>query len=125
MVAVQLGDLRADADKRPAAPLGIPAPQKGPVGKWLYPGDYFPPLDGHPEADVDTRYRVRFEIDARSLSDLAEAYALTGEAKYGQFARKLFLAYAVRLPMPCRLQDSLSRSHVGSILQKTPNSSAA
>ena len=94
----QLADLKTALDKRMVEPLGVPEPRKGSDGKWLYPGDYFAPLPGFEKDDSGTRFRRRFTRDVETILDLGIVYALTGEAKYGEYGRKLLLAYAHGFP---------------------------
>ena len=93
-----LADVREASDKRLGEPLNIPEPRKGPDGKWLYPGEYFPPHPLYPGGDAGVRFRARVSGDCDALVALGAAYALTGQSKYGQFARKLLLAYANGFP---------------------------
>jgi hypothetical protein len=81
-------------DKRIAEPI-IPPPQKGTDGKWMFPGDYFPPIsEAHAKDTPAIRFRSNFGRDGADVSDLGTMYALTGDAKYAEYARKLLLAYA-------------------------------
>ena len=73
----ELSRLKADMDKRIAAPLGVPEPDKN-------------------QADREG-WKIH-ENNARAISDLGTVYALTGEAKYGEYARKMLVAYAVGFP---------------------------
>ena len=74
--------LKKDTDERIAKPLNVPEPSKEP-----------------PTRDA---YAVH-AANAGAMSDLATMYALTGEAKYGEFCRTMLLAYArnyARYPHP-------------------------
>ena len=95
---IQLAELKDRMDtrmvKKGEQPEDIPVPQKGPDGNWLFPGEYFPRLADFPNADAGENFRRRFCYEAAVVSDLGILYALTGEEKYGEFARKLLLAFA-------------------------------
>jgi hypothetical protein len=90
-----LAGLKAEMDKRIAEPIDVPPPQKGPDGKWMFPGDYFPAtaLKGSKDTPV-FRFKTICQRDAEAVSDLGTLYALTGDEKYAEYARKLLLAYA-------------------------------
>ena len=90
----QLADLKAAMDARMAQPLDVPPPQKGPDGKWLFPGQYFPAYPDTPTDDAGGRFRRRIMRNSNEISDLATVYALTGEQKYGDFCKQLLLAYS-------------------------------
>ena len=82
-------------DKRIAEPIDIPPPQKGPDGKWMFPSDYFPATALHGGKDSPVfRFKTMCERDSEAVSDLGTLYALTGDEKYAEYARKLLLAYA-------------------------------
>ncbi len=91
---LQLAELKAQMDTRIAMPIAIPGPKKGPDGKWLFPGEYFPPFPGRPNDDPVTRFRVNYSQDGQDISDLGTIYALTGEEKYADYAKQLMLCYA-------------------------------
>jgi hypothetical protein len=78
--------LKADMDKRIAQPLGVPEPKQGPDGGWLFPGDM--------EQFKDGSYYKECRANAAAISDLGTMYVLAGEEKYGEFCKKMLLAYA-------------------------------
>jgi Heparinase II/III-like protein/Alginate lyase len=91
----ELAELRKPLDERLDRPLDVPAPQKGPNGAWLFPGDYFPPFPGAPpEEDSSARFRRYLSRDSEAIANLGILFVLTGEEKYAAFAKSLLLAYA-------------------------------
>ena len=89
----QFKALRDAMDKRITGPLNVSESKKGPDGQWLWPGDLLP--DTAPTgASNDGRYFKMNAMNSKDISQLGMAYALTGEAKYGEYCRKLILAYA-------------------------------
>lgn len=90
--------LKDVTDKQISKPVVIPLPQKGPDGQWLYPGEYFPPHPDFPKDDAVGRFRHHFFSDTTAISDLAIMYALSGDDKYGEYAKKVLLAYATGFP---------------------------
>lgn len=89
-------DLKARMDKQLLEPVNIPAPQQGSDGKWLYPGDYYPEFPGITAPDEPhTRYKRWFSFYSDVVSDMGTMYALTGDAKYADYARKILLGLAV------------------------------
>lgn len=92
---VLLNGLREEMDKVIAEPINIPPPQQGPDGKWMFPGDYFPPLPEFPKDDPLTKFRRTFSLNSDKVSSLGTLYALTGEEKYAEYARKILLSFAV------------------------------
>jgi Heparinase II/III-like protein/Alginate lyase len=92
---LQFSELRSRMDERIGKPLDIPAPQQGPDGAWLYPGEYFPPFPGAPAGeDVVSRFRRYLYRDGEAISDLGTMYVLTGDEKYARYAKDLLLAYS-------------------------------
>jgi len=91
---VQVEILKARMDALIAVPVNIPPPQKGPDGKWLYPGDYFPKLATNPAATPASLMHHHYLDDSNAVSDLGTLYALTGDEKYATYAKQLLLAYA-------------------------------
>ena len=73
-----------------ATPVNLPTP---PDTK-TYPGDYFPPFPGFPDDPPIVRFRRHIQTDAQTVASLGTLYALTGEEKYGEYAKQLILAYA-------------------------------
>jgi len=84
-----LAGLKTAMDKRITEPLNVPVPQKGPDGNWMYPGDFLPG-DGAPSQKISRNSSA----NASSIADLGTMYALTGDEKYGEFCKKMLLAYA-------------------------------
>jgi hypothetical protein len=87
-----LATLTAALDQRITQPLGVPVPSKGADGAWVFPGD-LPPASGN----AQSLYRTN-EGNAETMTDLGTAYALTGDPKYGEYCRKMLLAYAFGFP---------------------------
>jgi hypothetical protein len=73
----EFAKLKKEMDRRIAQPLGVPEPGSGP-----FPRDV---LRAH-------------AANAHTISDLGTIYALTGEAKYGEFCKKMLVAYAAGYP---------------------------
>jgi hypothetical protein len=94
----QLADLKADIDQKISQPFSIPDPQKGLDGKWLFPGEYFPALPAFPNDDAFAKFSRRVFNDEETISALGTLYALTGEAKYGDYGKAMILAYARDFP---------------------------
>jgi hypothetical protein len=69
--------LTKEMDRRIAQPPGVPEPRSEPWSR--------------------NEYRTH-AANARTLSDLGTLYALTGDAKYGEFCRKMLVAYAKYYP---------------------------
>ena len=84
--------LKSRADRRITQPLNVPGAHRSPDGTWLWPGN-FPPTEA-----PQTNQSKNCAANAVSVCELATAYALTGEAKYGEFCRQMFLAYAENYP---------------------------
>lgn len=91
---IRFSEIKDAMDKRIAERIDIPPPQQGADGKWLFPGEYFPASPGAADNSPRGRFKHRFSRDSDDVSDLGTIYALTGEAKYAEYARKLLLAYA-------------------------------
>lgn len=102
--AKQLEVLEKTAERRIAMPLGVPGTHQGPDGKWLAPGDF--PKDEPPSGNESSNSQV----NAGAMSDLATVYALTDEEKYGEYCRKMLLAYAENYPKWGRPAGSTWRS---------------
>ena len=80
----QYAGLRKALDERMAQPVGIPQPIKGTDGKWTH----LP----------SRRYGKAHDTLACEIANFGAAYALSGEAKYGEFGKKMLLAYADAAP---------------------------
>jgi len=77
---MQYAGLKRAMDKRMTLPAGIPQPKQGPDGKWLH----LPALEyggTHTQLSLD-------------IANMATVYALSGDQKYAEFAKKLLLGYA-------------------------------
>jgi len=81
--------LKTAMDRRIAQPLGVPVPQQDAAGNWMYPGDFLPGT-GTPARKVS----VTNETNAGVISDLGTMYVLSGDPKYGEFAKNMLVAYA-------------------------------
>jgi hypothetical protein len=87
-----LSGLIGRAEKRIKQPLNVPGAHKDSDGNWMWPGSFptnEPPFGNHSKNCAD---------NSGVMSELAIAYALTGEAKYGEYCRQMFLAYAENFP---------------------------
>ena len=82
----QFAKLKAALDRRMAKPLGVPVAQKDANGEWMFPGDT--------EAFKGKKYYRLSHENADTISDLGTVYALSGEAKYGEYGKKMLVAYA-------------------------------
>jgi len=84
-----LDNLRARMDKRIAEPVGIPDGRKDEEGNWIFP-DKFEQFNTGPRTSF---YSYHFNW-AQTMAQLAQAYAIFDEPKYGEFCRQMLLAYA-------------------------------
>ncbi len=100
----QLAAVVGKADRKLKAPLNVPAVHKGADGKWEWPGDF--PEDEPPQKNQTKNT----ESNAQAMDDLAISYILTGDAKYGEYCRKMLLAYAENYPRWGRPENSTWRS---------------
>jgi len=73
----EVARLKAELDKRIAEPLGVPEPDKN---------------------QADREGWKNHENNARTIANLGTLYALTGEAKYAEYAKKMLVAYAKGFP---------------------------
>lgn len=88
----QFALLKAQMDKRIAAPLGVPEPGTEP-----------------PTRDVLRMHSA----NSTTISDLGTMYALTGDERYGEYCRKMLVAYArayPKLPHPAGWTEKRYRS---------------
>jgi len=88
MVAAAKGKM----DKRITEPLDVPLCHKGPDGKWMWPQDF--PVTEAPYQKQSTNCATNCGI----MQTLGVLYALTGDQKYGEYCRQMFLAYAANYP---------------------------
>jgi len=86
----QFDEMKTAMDQVIATPVTIPPP---PPGK-TFPGDYFPPFPGFPDAVGPEKFRRYLGRDSQNIASLGTLYALTGDAKYGEYAKQLLLAYS-------------------------------
>lgn len=80
LLAAQYAALKKSMDERIALPIALPTPVQGPDGKWTH-------LPENPNG------RIHNELSLH-ISNLGTIYALSGEEKYADYARRLLLAYA-------------------------------
>jgi hypothetical protein len=92
---IQFDVMKAKVDARIAQPVEVPVPQKGADGEYPFIGDTLPPFPGAPATDDGpTKFRRWFATDGDIISDIATIYVLTGDEKYGDYAKQLLLAWA-------------------------------
>jgi len=83
-LAEQYAALKKAMDVRIDEPLGVPEPVKGPDGNWTH----------LPDKQVG---RIHNELSL-VISNLGTIYALSGDEKYAEYAKRLLLAYAEAFP---------------------------
>ncbi len=76
----QFAALKRAMDKRIARPLGIPEPVKREDGEWKHISDR-----------INGKAHNSLSLD---IANLGAAYALSGDERYAEFAKRLLLAYA-------------------------------
>jgi hypothetical protein len=86
----EFAKLKDAMDKRIAQPLGVPEAVQDADGKWKFPGDG--------AQFKDRAYYREQDANAGAISDLGTMYALTGDEKYGEFCRRMLVAYAKGYP---------------------------
>ena len=92
---IQFDDLKRRMDEVIGRPFSLPEPRQGPDGKWLFPGDYFPPFPGFPnDTDPLTIFLRYFTWGAETVSDLGTLFALSDDEKYAKYARDILIAYS-------------------------------
>ena len=82
----QFAGLKQAMDVRISQPVGVPQPQKDAEGKWRHISD----LESLGNSTIGATHN-QFALD---IANLGLLYALTGEAKYAEFAKQILLAYA-------------------------------
>ena len=87
-----LDAMKKKMDARIAQPLDVPLSHKGPDGKWMWPQDF--PENEAPHSKQSTNCATNCEI----MAQLGILYQLTGDQKYGEYCRQMFLAYAANYP---------------------------
>jgi hypothetical protein len=80
LLAAQYAALKKAMDERIALPIELPKPVQGSDGKWTH-------LPENPNGRTHNEFSLH-------ISNLATIYALSGEEKYADYARRLLLAYA-------------------------------
>jgi len=80
VLAAQYADLKKAMDERIALPIQLPEPVKDADGKWTH-------LPEKPYGRIHTEFSLH-------ISNLGTIYALSGDEKYADYARRLLLAYA-------------------------------
>jgi hypothetical protein len=92
---IQFDVMKAKVDAELAQPVELPEPQKGANGQYPLYGDTLPPFPNAPaNEDGASRMRRWFFHDSDMISDIATIYVLTGDEKYGEYAKKLLLGWA-------------------------------
>jgi len=86
----QYAGLKNAMDIRMTQPLGIPQPKQGPDGKWMHLSDK-DIFQGKSYGEIHNKLGL-------DIANLGTVYALSGDAKYGEFCKKLLLAYADAYP---------------------------
>ncbi len=86
--AKAFAQLKSDCDARMAKGLNVPVPQKGPDGAWMYPGDFPPNVSPFGKVGKTN------EGNSADIVSLGMMYQLSGDQKYGDFAKNMILAYA-------------------------------
>lgn len=84
--------LKEECDARIAKPLGVPVAEKSADGSWAFPGDVA--ANNIPKGKVGSVN----EPNAVDIAKLGTAFQLSGDAKYGDYAKKMILAYADNFP---------------------------
>ncbi len=101
----QLDGLIQGMDKRMTQPVGVPPAQKDENGNWRHFSDVASFNGG--------TYGKAHNQLSLDIANLATVYALTGEAKYAEFAKKILLDYAEAYPNPSSSNVVLSIRHPG------------
>jgi len=88
----QFDALRKSLDVRITQPVGVPQPIKNAKGEWAHLSD-LQPIPG-----TTTTYGAMHNSLSLDVANLGLMYQLTGDAKYADFAKKIYLAYADAVP---------------------------
>ena len=88
----QFDGLRHALDIRITQPVGVPQPVKNDKGDYIHLSDVQVPPGG------TANYGAIHNQLSLDLANLGLMYQLTGDAKYADFAKKIFLAYADAAP---------------------------
>lgn len=99
----QFAGLKQAMDQRMTHPVGVPEPIKDAEGKWRHLSDAETPgadnaEGGHKAAFSKNTYGAIHNQLGLDIANLGTLYALTGEAKYAEFAKRILLAYADAYP---------------------------
>ncbi len=86
----QFTGLKLAMDQRLTQPIGVPPPLKDADGKWRHLSDV-EMLNGRNYGAIHNQLGL-------DIANLGTAYALSGDAKYAEFAKRLLLAYADAYP---------------------------
>jgi len=86
----QFTGLQKSLDVRITQPTSVPQPLKGPDGKYRHISDV-ETLEGTPYGTIHNQLGL-------DIANLGTMYALTGDAKYADYCKKLLLAYADAFP---------------------------
>ena len=87
---VQFEALKKSLDFRITQPTGVPQPLKGPDGNYRHISDL--------ETFEGSSYGAMHNQLCLDIANLGTMYAFTGDAKYGDYCKKLLLAYADAFP---------------------------
>jgi hypothetical protein len=87
-----LENMKKKMDARITQPLDVPLSHKGPDGKWMWPQDF--PETEAPHGKQSTNCATNCGI----MAQLGILYQLTGDQKYAEYCRQMFLAYAANFP---------------------------
>ncbi len=86
-----LEGLRQAMDKRITQPVGVPEARQDADGNWLHLSDMEKTGDGRTLGAVHNQLSL-------DIANLGTLYALTGEERYAEFAKRILLAYADEYP---------------------------
>lgn len=86
----QLAGLKKAMDIRITQPIGVPEAKKDESGKWMHFSDT--------AKFGDKTYGAAHNQLGLDIANLGTVYALTGEAKYAEYCKKILLAYADNYP---------------------------
>jgi hypothetical protein len=87
-------DLQAWGDKRVAGSPGVPAHEVGTDGVWSFPDFKRGYQDASGNWNWEWKFNGALQQAAGDISNLGMLYALTGDEKYGVYAKQLLLALA-------------------------------
>jgi beta-glucanase (GH16 family) len=87
-------ELRAWGDKRVAQPLNLPAFRLEQDGSWTFPDFKRGFKDASGNWNWEWNFNTALQKGAEDVSKLGMLFALTGDGKYGDFARQILLGLA-------------------------------